>query len=242
MIPRALSPAFLKDQRQMSPPSSAPKPGSASFRTYLEEVVRPLLKAHVSRAQISVMIDLLGFLEQQRYDFSGGRAFQTRPLSNAALAERFSVTVRSIRRWLADLEALGLIAREYRKNPHHRYKNLLNRVRLKGFCDWFKRKLQATPDSLSPPKKKDFQDKSITPEKYQDRKSAPPFPASGAIRYDAYWASLALRHLPGGRSRPCMNRIAEKFRGNLKRHSIGFDHPSVEKRWINFCAAARPVT
>ena len=37
MIPRALSPAFLKDQRLMSPPSSAPKPGSASFRTYLED-------------------------------------------------------------------------------------------------------------------------------------------------------------------------------------------------------------
>ena len=125
--------------------------------------MRPLLASHVSRAQVSVLIDLLGFLEQQRYDFSAGRAFQTRPLANAAIAERFSVTVRSIRRWLADLEALGLIAREYRKNPHHRYKNLLNRVRFSGFCGWFKRKLQATPDSPCPPKKKDFQDKSYYP-------------------------------------------------------------------------------
>ncbi|CUX79986.1 hypothetical protein [Roseibaca calidilacus] len=191
------------------------KPSSASFRTYLEEVVRPLLASHVSRAQVSVLIDLLGFLEQQRYDFSAGRAFQTRPLANAAIAERFSVTVRSIRRWLADLEALGLIAREYRKNPHHRYKNLLNRVRFSGFCGWFKRKLQATPDSPCPPKKKDFQDKSITPKNHQDQKSAPPFPASGTITYDTFWADLARTHLPSGRSRPCMNRIAEKFRGNL---------------------------
>jgi len=218
------------------------KPSSASFRTYLEEVVRPLLASHVSRAQVSVLIDLLGFLEQQRYDFSAGRAFQTRPLANAAIAERFSVTVRSIRRWLADLETLGLIAREYRKNPNHRYKNLLNRVRLKGFCDWFKRKLQAAPDRPCPPKKKDFQDKSITTENHQDQKSAPPFPTSGTINYDTFWADLARIHLPTGRSRPCMNRIAEKFRGNLTRYDVRFDHPSVKSRWVNFCKAARPVS
>lgn len=218
------------------------KPSSASFRTYLEEVVRPLLASHVSRAQVSVLIDLLGWLEQQRYDFSGGRAFQTRPVANAAIAERFGVTVRSVRRWLADLETLGLIAREYRKNPHHRYKNLLNRVRFAGFCDWFRKKLSATPDNPCPPKKKDFQDKSITTENLQDQKSAPAFPASGAIRYDEYWASLARIHLPSGRSRPCMNRIAEKFRGNLARYAVSFDHPSVKSRWVNFCKAARPVT
>lgn len=217
------------------------KPSSASFRTYLEEVVRPLLTSHVSRAQVSVLIDLLGFLEQQRYDFSAGRAFQTRPVANAAIAERFGVTIRSVRRWLADLETLGLIAREYRKSPHHRYKNLLNRVRFAGFCDWFKRKLQATPDSPCPPKKKDFQDKSITPENHQDQKSAPPFPASGTITYDTFWADLARTHLPSGRSRPCMNRIAEKFRSNLTRYAVSFDHPSVKSRWVNFCKAARPV-
>jgi len=218
------------------------KPSSASFRTYLEEVVRPLLACHVSRAQVSVLIDLLGFLEQQRYDFSAARAFQTRPLANAAIAERFGVTIRSVRRWLADLETLGLIAREYRKNPHHRYKNLLNRVRFAGFYDWFKRKLQSTPDSPCPPKKKDFQDKSITLEIHEDQKSAPAFPASGAIRYDEFWANLARTHLPSGRSRPCMNRIAEKFRGNLARYAVSFDHPSVKSRWVNFCKAARPVT
>jgi len=226
----------------MTKPPKPLKPSSASFRTYLEEVVRPLLAAHVSRAQVSVLIDLLGFLEQQRYDFSAGRAFQTRPLANAAIAERFGVTVRSVRRWLADLETLGLIAREYRKNPHHRYKNLLNRVRFAGFCDWFRKKLSATPDNPCPPMKKDFQDKSITLEKHQDRKSAPPFPASGAIRYDEYWASLARIHLPSGRSRPCMNRIAEKFRSNLARYAVSYDHPSVKTRWVNFCKAARPVT
>lgn len=203
--------------------------------------MRPLLASRVSRAQVSVLIDLLGFLEQQRYDFSAARAFQTRPLSNAALAERFGVTVRSIRRWLGQLEALGLIAREYRKSPRHRYKNLLNRVRFAGFRDWFKRKLSAPPDSPCPPKKKDLEYKSLNAENLQDQKSAPPFPASGSIRFDAHWADLARRYLPDGRSRPCMNQVAEKFRGNLLRHCIGFDHPSVEKRWINFCRAAAPV-
>jgi hypothetical protein len=217
------------------------KPSSASFRTYLEEVVRPLLASHVSRAQVSVLIDLLGFLEQQRYDFSAERAFQTRPLANAAIAERFSVTVRSVRRWLADLESLGLIARQYRKNPHHRYKNLLNRVRLNGFCHWFKCKLQVTPDNSCPPKNKNFQDKSIAPENLQDQKTSPPFPASGVITYNTFWADLARNHLPSGRSRPCMNRIAEKFRYNLKRYDVGFDHPSVKSRWVNFCKTARPV-
>ena len=217
-------------------------PSSARFRTYIEEAVRPLLSTHVGRAQVSVLIDLLGFLEQQRYDFSAARAFQTRPLANAAIAERFGVTLRSVRRWLADLEALGLIAREYRKNPHHRYKNLLNRVRFTGFWDWFNARRPQITDSPCPPKKKDFQDKSINPENPRDQKSAPSFPASGVISYDTFWADLARRHLPSGRSRPCMNRIAEKFRGNLMRHGIGFDHPSVEKRWVSFCKAARPVT
>lgn len=225
----------------MTKPQKPLKPSSASFRTYLEDVVRPLLASRVSRAQVSVLIDLLGFLEQQRYDFSAARAFQTRPVSNAAIAERFSVTIRSVRRWLAELETLGLIAREYRKNPHHRYKNLLNRVRFAGFCDWFRKQIAKTPDSPCPPKKKDFHDKSGNAENAQVQKEAPPFPASGSIRYDAYWADLAHRHLPDGRCRPCMNRVAQKFRGNLKRHGIGLDHSSIERRWINFCAAARLV-
>ena len=85
---------------------------------------------------------------------SAAQAFQTRPLANAANAARFSVTVRSIQRWLANLESLGRIGREYRKNPHIHYKNLRNRVRFDGFCTWFKRKLQATPDNLCLPRKK----------------------------------------------------------------------------------------
>lgn len=216
-------------------------PSSARFRTYIEDVVRPLLATHVSRAQVSVLIDLMSYLEQQRYDFSGGRAFQTRPVANAAIAERFGVTIRSVRRWLADLEALGLIAREYRKNLRHRYKNLLNRVRLTGFWDWFEALRQKTPDSPCPPSKKDLRDKSLTPEKSDRQKASTPFPTAGTITYDTFWADLARRNLPDGRSRPCMNRIAEKFRGNLTRYGIGFDHPSVKSRWVNFCKAAAPV-
>ncbi|MDD7971997.1 hypothetical protein [Roseinatronobacter alkalisoli] len=225
----------------MSTPQGTLKPSSASFRIYIDEVVRPRLSAQVTRVQVSVLIDLMSYLEQQRYDFSGGRAFQTRPVSNAAIAARFSVTIRSARRWLAHLEALGLIAREYRKNPRHRYKNLLNRVRLKGFWEWFEARREKTPDNQCPPKKKDLKYKSITAEKSDQEKTSGPFPASGAITYDTFWADLARLNLPGGRSRPCMNRVAEKFRGNLRRHGIGFNDSSVKKRWVNFCKAAAPV-
>lgn len=226
----------------MTKPAKALTPSSKSFNSYIEEVVRPLLAERCTPIAASRMIDLLKWLEQQRYDFSAGRAFQTRPLSNAAIADIFRVTMRSVRRWFADLEALGLLAREHRKNPRHTYRNLLNRIRFTSFWEWFKAKVASTPDAPCPPKKKDLESKSINGKNSCEEKAMPRFPASGPITYDRYWSDLADQHLPGTRStRPDRNMIAEKFRVNLNRHAISFDHPSLTARWINFCKAASPI-
>lgn len=216
-------------------------PTTHSFRVWIEDHVRPLLKQHMSRGRVSVMIDMLTWLEQQRYDFRAARAFQTRPLAMGAIAEHFSISIRSARRWFAELEKLGLIAREYSKNRRHRYKNLFNRIRFAHFFEWFKDKLAKTPDPVCPPNKKDLESKSLSVENIEKTGKPARFPLSGPITYDPIWADLARAHLPSGRGRPCLTMVAQKFRLNLAQHQIAHDHPSVRARWISFCKGAQPI-
>ncbi len=217
-------------------------PSSHNFTRYIEEEVRPILQERCSRPQVSVLIDLLNFLEQQRYDFSADRAFQTRPISNAAIAAQFRVTARTVRRWIAQLETLGIVERLSRKNPHHAYKNLLNRIGFTSFCGWFRALLSKTPGSQCPPNKKDIMNISIRSENLGDKKKAvQPFPKTGSIRYDQYWKELAEKCLPGGRGRPCMDMIARRFRTHLAQYGLPLEDPSFTKRWINYCQRGRPV-
>ena len=217
-------------------------PNSNRFRSYVEDLVRPALANHFSLQTTSVLIDLLTWLEQQRFDFSEDRAFKTRPLSNSFIASVFSVTERSVRRWMALLEQHGIIEREFRKNSNHRYKNLLNRFCFSGFLRWFNQQKAKSPDTQSPPNKKDLESKSISNEKDQSiNHTPPPFPASGGVNYDPYWKHLALEHLPSGSRRPCMTMIAEKFRQNLRSHSLPLSHGSITARWIKFCQRAKAV-
>jgi DNA-binding Lrp family transcriptional regulator len=227
----------------MTGSKKAPTPSTHQFITYLEEEIRPLLTEKFSRPQVSVLIDLLRFLEQQRYDFSADRAFQTRPISNAAIADQFGVTERSVRRWIAQLEGLGILERQKRKNPHHAYKNLLNRIGFSSFCGWFRALLAKIPDNQCPPKKKDIINISISSKNPEGKKKPDIiFPTKGSIRYDRFWRETAETYLPSGRGRPCMDMIAARFRENLKFHLLAFDHPSVANRWIKFCQRAKPVS
>jgi len=224
----------------MSRTKPALLPTTNSFRTWIEDHVRPLLSKHITRGRVSVMIDLLTWLEQQRYDFRAARAFQTRPLAMGRIADHFGVTIRSVRRWFAELEELNLIAREYSKNRKHRYKNLFNRIHFGHFFDWFKDLIKA-PVTDCPPSKKDLESKSFNHENSNERQKAAAFPASGSITYDKEWSHLARSFLPSGRGRPCMNMLAQKFRQNLAQHGVKLDHPSVRTRWINFCKGAKPI-
>ena len=225
----------------MSKTKPALLPTTNAFRAWIEDHVRPLLLQRISRGRVSVMIDLLTWLEQQRYDFRAARAFQTRPLAMGRIADHFSVSTRTARRWFAELEDFGLIAREYSKNRRHRYKNLFNRIKFAAFFDWFKDKLMKTPVSDCPPNKTDLESKSINDENSDQKQKLAAFPASGSITYDKEWADLARSFLPSGRGRPCMNMVAQKFRQNLSQHGVKLDHPSVRKRWINFCKGAKPI-
>lgn len=219
-----------------------PTPSTHQFNKHIEEQIRPALSERYSRPQVSVLIDLLRFLEQQRYDFSASRAFQTRPISNAAIADHFGVVIRTVRRWLAQLEQVGILSRVERKNPNHSYKNLLNRIRFNSFCEWFRGLLEKTPDTVCPPNKKDIKNISVS-SKYSggEKGQKVTFPVSGSVRYDPYWRDIAQKNLPSGRTRPCMNMVAQRFRENLQQHGISLDHPSVTSRWTNFCKRARPV-
>ena len=229
-----------RKQHSGKPPSHTPS--THRFKVYLEEIVRPKLKEQLSRAQVSVLIDVLGWLEQQRYDYSAHRAFQTRPISNAHIASVFEVTERSVRRWMALLEKLGILERRFRKNIRHAYKNLLNRYQFCGFLSWFKEQNPPTPDTQSPPNKKDIINISISSEDSGDKdQKIPDFPSCGGINYDPYWKGLALKHLPSGSGRPCMTMMAEKFRQNIKGYALPLSHPSITSRWIKFCQRAKAV-
>ncbi|WP_299592946.1 hypothetical protein [uncultured Tateyamaria sp.] len=221
------------------PRNARPTPSTRNFDTYLSEIVRPLLHEHYARRQVSVLIDLLRHLEGLRYDYSASRAFQTKPIANAAIAEVMRVTERTVRRWMGQLERLGILTRETRKNPHHRYKNLFNRIRFAGFWGWFSELLAKTPDTECPAKKKDIESISITSKNSGDKsKQAPTFPRNGSIRYDRIWRDIAEKNLPSGRGRPCMDMVAQKFRGNLKQYNLALDDPSIVNRWISFCKRA----
>lgn len=216
-------------------------PSTHYFANWIEECVRPLLKTAFEREKVSVLIDMLRFLEQQRFDFSAGRAFKTRPLAVELISTRMDVTKESVRRWFRQLEALGVVKREYRKNPHHKYKNLFNRISFTGFAAWFKKLVAKAPTTQSPPKKKDMRYIPSEGKKSVEEGSTPPSFPTGTIRYDVFWRDLAEKHLPSGRSRPDMNMIAQKFRENLTSHAVSLDHPSITARWIGFCKRARPV-
>lgn len=226
----------------MRPEHRRQKPCTHAFQIYLRQTVTPKLREHVSRMQVSVFVDLLVYLEQQRYDYSADRAFQTRPLSNAQIAHDFDVTARTVRRWFRFLEQIGILARELRKNLGHAYRNLKNRLRFTGFKAWFAQLKSKAADSPCPPKREDI--KHI-PIKAAENVSAPdgpqPFPDPGTLRYSPYWYTIALQRLPDGRHRPCITRTAQKFRENLKQHGIPLSHTSVPKRWQNFCKRAQPV-
>ena len=224
-------------------PDKLPTPSTAQFGQYIKTVAKPALYAAHSRAVASQLLNLLYYLEHERYDFSKDRAYQTRPICINELAEYFEVTHRSVQRWLAALEDLGILVREYRKDPSSRFKNKFSRVAFPSFKAWFGGVLQAARDALCHPPKKDNLQLSINDKNSDEKKSdteTPPFPASGGISYESYWIKLAHQHLPSVR-RPCPSMIADKFRKHLKDINVPLNHRSIRQRWINFCSKAKPI-
>lgn len=223
-------------------PDKLPTPSTAQFGQYIKTVAKPALYAAHSRAVATQLLNVLYYLEHERYDFSKDRAYQTRPICINELAEYFEVTHRSVQRWLAALEDLGILVREYRKDPASRFKNKFSRMAFPAFKAWFGRILQTARDTLRHPPEKDNLQLSINDKNSDEKKkeTPPAFPASGGISYDRYWLDLARQHLPSIR-RPCPSMIAEKFRTHLKGIDVPLNHPSIRQRWINFCTKARPI-
>jgi len=236
VIPRVI------EDKNVTGTTQKPKPNSHQFSNYLRDEVQPILEANYSRQQVWVLMGLMAYLEQQRFDYSADRAFQTRPISNAAIAAHMKVTERTVRRWMCSLEKLGIIRRVQSKNPKHKYKNLLNRISLASFRGWFRGLLARTPDSQCPPNKKDINisinHKKNSEEKREENRT---FPSSGSIRYNQHWKDIALKCLPSGSRRPCMDMIAKKFRENIKGHGLSLSHGSMTTRWTRFCQNAKPV-
>lgn len=247
---------MAKNRNETSRCAVRAAPSSRVFHTYMRTVLRPILEGEFSRMQVSVFMELFSYLEQTRYDFSADRAYQTRPISNAEIADHFGVQIRTVRRWIAALEKLGILKRDPKKNPCHKFKNLFNRLRFVGFKDWlFETHQKARPDNPCPPIKKDIKDIHITSKKMgEDSRANEPsagvspafkeiaFPPNGSIRYSDLWKSIALRHLPEGRGRPCMDMIAQRFREHLSGYKIPLNHRSVLNRWTKYCQRAKPIT
>lgn len=223
-----------------------PTPSTAQFHDYITRYAKPLLYRQHSRPLANQLMLVLYYLEHQRYDFSKDRAYQTRPICIHELAEHFEVTDRSVQRWLAMLEALAIIRREYRKDPDSRFRNKFSRIALGGFKAWFARTLEAAKQAMRdtarhPPKKAIFNSSFSTEQDDEDKETPPPFPASGAIRYSPYWYEIAVMYLPGGSKRPCTTLVADRFRANLRQYSVPLNHRSLPARWIKFCQNAKPA-
>lgn len=220
-----------------------PTPSTAQFGHYIETVAAPALHDAYSRNKANQLLLVLYKLERARYDFSKDRAFQTRPICIGELAEHFDVSHRSVQRWLAALEQVGILTREYRKDPSSRYKNKFSRMAFPDFKAWFAKILSAARDMRCHPPKKDNLQLSINAENSDEKKEAeetPAFPSTGGVTYDPYWLDLAMKHLPSV-GRPCKNMVAERFRSHLKSMDIPLNHKSIKQRWINFCTKAHPV-
>ncbi|GGX72557.1 hypothetical protein GCM10007385_46680 [Tateyamaria omphalii] len=233
--------------------SAPPTPNTATYHTYVDEVVTPTLYDNFNRNMANALLALLRFLEQRRYDFSADRAFQTRPISVAAIADHFRVTTRSVQRWFANLERVGIAARVYRKNPGHKFKNLLNRIDFTGFSAWFgalaAKAKKEQRDAKSRPNKQISSRSIFNPEisekdgcnEARETSCTPTFPKSGPIKYDKHWLAIAYENLPSRPHTPCTTATADAFRKHLNQLGIGFNHPSISKRWANFCKGRYPV-
>lgn len=220
-----------------------PKPTTAQFARFMTEVARPLLRK-TYKSHGTTLAAVLLYLEQARYDFSADRAFQTRPISNAEIASEHGVSIDTAKRWIRQLEAVGLVKRQLRRNIHHKFKNLLNRLGFDLFKSWFQDHLKAAKSVICTPNKKTISDSHITGDKYLEKNKEPlgePFPSSGSLTYCPKWRAIAEKHLPSGRKRPCMTKTAEAFRENLKKFQIPFSSPKVEARWANWCRRANPA-
>lgn len=222
--------------------SRKPTPSTAQFAKYIRNVVKPKLYATASRSLANQLLTLLNYLEQERYDFSSDRAYQTRPICIQELAEYFEVTKRSVQRWLAALEALGFAQRIFRKDPRSAYKNRFSRIEFPTFKLWFVKIAEDANDTACRPTKKDNLQLSINPKiselPKQDDQIA--FPASGGVTYYPVWIAIARKNLPTFNT-PCTSIVASRFRTNLAHYGIPLNHPSVQKRWANFCKRAQPV-
>lgn len=223
-------------------PEKLPTPSTAQFGQYIKTVAKPALYAAHTRPVATQLLNVLYYLEHERYDFSKDRAYQTRPICINELAEYFEVTQRSVQRWLAALEKLGIIVREFRKDPASRFKNKFSRMAFPAFKAWFGHVLQIARDTLCRPTEKDNLQLSLKDQNNDEKEKQriPAFPTSGGIAYNEYWLDLARQHLPNIR-RPCPSMIADKFRNHLKGIDVPLNHPSIKKRWINFCTKARSI-
>lgn len=230
----------------MKQSKTLPKPSSAVFYKFVKEVARPLLLKSHTGSHAAKLSALLLYFEQTRYDFSAERAFQTRPISNAEVAAEFGISIDTAKRWIRQLEAVGLVNRQYRRNRHHAFKNLLNRIGFSAFAQWFKAHLAAAKSAVCTPNKKTIYDSKINMDKNGDKTDGSafrPFPASGGIKYCPYWEPLtdkALAHFTTNR-RPSPTILAESFRRAMKEYNRSLSAPAIIKAWTNWCKNAFPA-
>lgn len=222
-----------------------PNPTTALFARFMTEVARPLLRKNY-KSHGTTLAAVLLYLEQARYDFSADRAFQTRPISNAEIASEHGVSIDTAKRWIRQLEAVGLVKRQFRRNIHHKFKNLLNRIGFNLFQIWFKDHLRAAKSVVCTPNKKTIYDSKIARDKNGEKSTEAtfrPFPQSGGVKYCPYWEPLtntALAHFNPNR-RPSATMLAESFRRAMKKYNRSLSAPAITKAWTNWCKNAFPI-
>lgn len=221
------------------------QPTTYTFNEYLDGVRKVLIEKSMGSQQIGRLIELLRELERFRYDFTSIRAFQTKPFSIENLAHKFNVTTRTIQRWFSLIEKSNLGFREFRKNKHHQFKNLLSRFKFDDFKLWITKHQKSPNGAECHPNRKNS--KEFNNYKFLNNKKnevLTNFPMTGSMNYTK-WGEIGLEIIRASNisanKRPSIDFIGGMFRNFLRMNNISPNNPSLLFKWKHYCKNARSV-
>ncbi len=206
---------------------SSVKSDTITFRKYREVVTEELkTEYNVSNQKARTISALLEILESFRVSFSkGDYRFQTKRVSKEVLANKLGVSKRYVQKLLRLLEDLGIIA--IRSKRVGRFMSLWNAFELTGFMAWLEGFAQTRRTPVLP---KEESNSRLLFKGFS-------FPVSNLSTFDnrhEIWRLMARQAISSDACLPCLQKLSEKFRINLRRHNIGHDDPSIIARWKSF--------
>lgn len=216
-------------------PYGAIMPDSTRFATYLDHLRSKWVDEGVRPQRINSALILLRELERLRLCYSkcAEAAFISQKIANSSLAQvmgyKTNRQVQKIRQWLEEQGVLS--AKRQKVNA---LINKWNSYVFSGFREWFIQTYQQACSKTGHPKEESDL-RSLSGAK---PKTGICFPRTNLNSWDSamrFWRVIAQEV---SESPPCLSKLSEKFRLNLRKHQIPLDHPSVIGRWKGYVKRA----